>query len=53
MDKFLEEYRDLFDEPFPLMLTMGMDDSEIIKIIKASIESGEPYDPEINDGTVV
>lgn len=49
MNKKLDEYRKRFNEQFPLMLVMGMDDEDIIEIIDKCLESGEPYDPDISD----
>lgn len=53
MDEALDEYRKMFDEPFPLMLVMGMGENEIIKIIQKCIESGDPYDPDIPNDAVI
>lgn len=53
MDEKLDEYKELFGEPFPLMLVMGMGNDEIIKIIQRCIENGEPYDPDVPDDIVV
>lgn len=50
MESKLQEYRDKFDEQFPLMMVRGIDDAEIIKLIDGCIESGEPYEPDFEDG---
>ena len=50
MESKLQEYKDKFGEQFPLMMVMGMDDSEIIKLIDGCIESGEPYAPDFEGG---
>lgn len=47
MNEKLEKYRETFGEQFPLMLCMGMPDKEIIKIIDECLDSGKPYEPEI------
>lgn len=50
MDKLLREYREMFDENFPIYRMMGRDDAEIIKIIKKCIEDGKPYEmPDADD----
>lgn len=48
MNKKLDEYREKFDEQFPLMLVRGMTDDEIIKIIDECLESGKPYEPKLD-----
>jgi hypothetical protein len=48
MDKWLEKYRETFDEQFPLMLCRGNTEDEIIKIIQKCIDDGEPYEPELD-----
>ncbi len=52
MDEKLQEYRDKFGEQFPLMLVMGVDDSEIIKIITDSINANTPYEPDFTEGVL-
>lgn len=52
MNKKLDEYRAKFGEQFPLMLVQGMEDREIIKIIDECLESGKPYEPDLDSDTV-
>ena len=48
MNTLLDEYQKRFKECFPLMLCMGVDDEEIINIIKECLEKNEPYNPELD-----
>ena len=43
MDELLKEYVDKFGENFPVFLCLGMEDDEIISIIKKCLKDGEPY----------
>ena len=54
MNELLEKYQDRFDESFPLMLFMGVDEEEIKAKIEECLESDEPYEaPEIPEDEVV
>lgn len=53
MDELLNEYEQQFNEPFPLMMAMGMNDEEVMKTIKSCIKDGKPYEPKIDDNSVV
>lgn len=54
MNELLEKYQDKFDESFPLMLFMGVDEEEIKAKIEACLESDEPYEaPEIAEDEVI
>lgn len=44
MDKLLDEYKKMFGECFPLMLTRGMSDEQIIEIVKSCLNKKEPYE---------
>lgn len=46
MDELLIKYADTFGENFPLFMCMGMDDEEIMKIIKDCLKNGVPYEAE-------
>lgn len=50
MDEKLEQYRERFDDSFPLMCTMGMSDESIIELIDRCLKSGEPYEPDTEGG---
>lgn len=52
MDELLIKYADTFGENFPLFMCMGMDDEEIIKIIKDCLKNGVPYEAEQEENTV-
>lgn len=49
MDAWLDKYRETFGEQFPLMLCRHLDENEIIETIKNCIDSGEAYDPDLDD----
>lgn len=48
LEKYLQEYKNAFNEPFPLMLCRGCDDIEIIELIIECIEAHTPYTVENN-----
>ena len=52
MERLIKEYIRKFDKNFPLYLIMGMGEEMIIKILKKSIETGVPYEPEIIEGVL-
>jgi len=52
MEKLIQEYINKFDENFPLYLVMGMKEDMIIKILKKSIDTGVPYEPEMIEGVI-
>ena len=43
LDEMMEEYRRAFDDQFPRMLTQGMSDETIAKLIDECLEAGRPY----------
>ena len=45
-EQLLQEYKDTFNEPFPLMLCRGCDDNEIMELMKECIEVHTPYTAE-------
>ena len=51
MEKLLSDYLEKFGEQFPIMLVRGMDDDEIESIIKRCLDSGEPYEPELDENS--
>lgn len=44
MDKLLDEYKEKFGECFPLMLTRGMSEDDIIEIVKSCLKNNKPYE---------
>lgn len=52
MNEKLDEYREKFDEQFPLMLVLGMSDEDISSLVDECLESGKPYEPDFDEGTV-
>ena len=54
MNELLEKYQNQFDESFPLMLFMGVDEGEIKAKIEECLENDEPYEaPEISEDELV
>lgn len=49
MKELLEQYLEKFDDQFPLMLVRGMDEEEIITILKKCIEENKPYEIEFDE----
>jgi hypothetical protein len=47
---YLDKYIEKFDSNFPYFLVRGMSKKEMIKIIKESLKTGKPYEPEIEEG---
>ena len=43
----LDAYYNMFGDIFPLMDVYGMDEDEIIKIVKECIDTGTPYKSEM------
>lgn len=52
MDELLIKYADTFGENFPLFMCMGMDDEEVMKIIKNCLKDGVPYEVEQEENAV-
>lgn len=48
METILDQYREQFDECFPLMLCMGMAEEDIIHIIQNCLNDNKPYTPDID-----
>lgn len=51
MDEFedlLNKYVERFKENFPIFLVMGMGDEEIKKQIEESLETGRPFNPDVD-----
>lgn len=56
--EYNEVYYSAFGEYFPVMLFMGMEENEIIKMMQKAVEEGKPFDTEKADeeiptGTVI
>ncbi|MCY1152914.1 MAG: hypothetical protein OWP43_10920 [Sphaerochaetaceae bacterium] len=47
---YLDKYIEKFDSNFPHFLVRGMSKEEMIKIIKEILETGNHYEPEIEEG---
>ena len=45
----LEEYKETFDDQFPLMCCRGMTDDEVVKTIERCLKKGKPFDPYAGD----
>jgi hypothetical protein len=52
IEELMREYREEFNEEFPLFYVSDKNESEIVKIIKKAIANGEPYALEIEKGVV-
>ncbi len=57
MDKLLselmDEYKERFDDIFPLMMTGGWSDKRIYAEIRRCLEEGHKFDPDLPDGARV
>ena len=42
-EELFEQYREMFGEPFPLMLALSMDDDEIRDAIEDCLVTGKPF----------
>lgn len=49
LEKVLSEYTEKFDENFPLFYVRGMDEKEIIELVKQSIIDGVPYEADYDE----
>ena len=49
MDEWLNKYKEKFGECFPLMLTRGMDDEQVIAAIKECMKKHKPYEVDIEN----
>lgn len=47
LERALQEYMEVFNESYPLVVTMGMSDDEIIDDIEQCIQSGNPAEPPV------
>lgn len=48
IEQLMNEYADLFDDQFPLMLMQGATDDEIEASLKKCIELGKPYEADLD-----
>lgn len=48
LDELLLEYRDKFDDNFPIMSLRSASEDEIIRLIKDCIDKGKPYEIKYN-----
>lgn len=44
LQKYLNEYRDMFGEQFPMMACLGMEEDEIIREIRKCIDKKKVYE---------
>lgn len=49
MEKLLEEYVDKFNENFPIFLLKGIDEDEIMEMIKKCIDEDKPCEIEVDE----
>lgn len=52
MDELLMEYADRFHDSFPIFMMMGIDEREIIAIIKKCLKENKPYEIEYEGDTL-
>lgn len=52
IDKALNEYADKFEDNFPIMAVMDLEEKEIVELIKKAIEKDKPYEADYEDGGV-
>ena len=43
LDKLLLQYREQFDENFPIMSLRGTPEVDLLKLIQGCLDSGKPY----------
>ncbi len=53
LQEYRNKYLDKFEENFPLFHFMGVDEEEIIEIIKHCLDTGNPYDEDCEDGRLL
>ena len=41
----MDEYKDTFNEPLPLMALLGVSEQEIMAIARRCIQTGKKYEP--------
>ena len=49
MEKLLNEYKEKFNDNFPIFLCRSMEEEEIIEIMQKCIDEGKPYEPELEE----
>lgn len=48
MEELLNEYRERFDESFPIMLFRGTPEDELIQMIQKCLSNGKPLEPDLD-----
>ncbi len=49
LEDLLYEYRERFDENFPVMLFRGTPEDELIETVHKCLEEGRPFEPDLDD----
>lgn len=49
LEDLLYEYRERFDENFPVMLFRGTPEDELIETVRKCLEDGRPFEPDLED----
>lgn len=48
MEELLNEYRERFDENFPIMLFRGIPEDEVMQIIQKCLSDGKPFEADLD-----
>ena len=48
MEELLNEYRERFDENFPIMLFRGIPEDEVMQSIQKCLSDGKPFEPDLD-----
>lgn len=52
LEKLLYQYRDRFDENFPIMVFRGTPDDELMRMIQKCLDDGKPIEVDLDDEAV-
>ncbi len=52
LNEKLQEYKERFDDNFPVMCFMGVADEEIVKLINKALDNNKPYVMDFENGVV-
>lgn len=48
MEELLNEYRERFDENFPIMLFRGIPEDEVMQSIQKCLSDGKPFEADLD-----
>ena len=49
LENALNEYRERFDENFPVMLFRSTPEDELIQTVRKCLAEGKPFEPDLDD----